>query len=45
MFQNNNWKLSKLFNTALICASIKGCTEIVKLLLEQEEIDVNVKNV
>ena len=34
----------KLFETALYKASEKGHTEIVKLLLEQEGIDVNTRN-
>ena len=45
MFQNNKWKLYKLLFTSLIYASQKGHTEIVKMLLEQEGIDVNAKYV
>ena len=41
MFQNNISNLYKLFETALMNASEKGFTTIVKLLLEQEGIDVN----
>ena len=31
--------------TALMCASIGGNTEIVKMLLEQEGIDINSKTI
>ena len=41
IFQNNIWKLIKLFYTALILESRSGYTEILKLLLEQEGIDIN----
>ena len=44
-FQNYFWDLFKLFNTALIWAAQTGKTEIVKLLLEQEGIDINAKNI
>ena len=44
MFQNNVWNFFKLFDTALMFASRKGHTEIVKILVEQEEIDINAKN-
>ena len=43
LFQNNIWKLLILYNTALIWASQNGHAEIVKLLVEQEGFDVNVK--
>ena len=45
MPQNNIWKLFKLFDTALILASYYGHTEIVKLLLEQEGIYIDLQNV
>ena len=45
IFQNNIWDLFMSFDTALICASRNGNTEIVKLLLEQNEININVKNI
>ena len=45
IFSNNIWDLFKLFETALLFATYKGCNEIVKLLLEQKGIDVNAKNV
>ena len=32
-------------NTALIYAALNGHTEIVRLLLENEEIDINFKNI
>ena len=44
-FQNYFWDLFKLFNTALIWAAQTGKTEIVKLLLEQEGININDKDV
>ena len=44
MFQNNIWNFFKLFRTALIYASEKGHTEIVKILVEQEGIDINAKD-
>ena len=44
MFQNKIWQLFKLFETALMVASHYGFTEIVKILLEQQEIDVNAEN-
>ena len=44
-FQNNIWNLFKLFNTALISASINGNREIVELLVKQKGIDINAKNV
>ena len=45
MFQNYKWKLLQSFETALIWASRNGRTEIVKLLLEREGIDINAKDV
>ena len=44
-FQNNILDLFKLFGTSLICASMNGDTEIVKILAEQEGIGINAKNV
>ena len=44
MFQNNIWALFKLYVSSLMLASVNGHIEIVKLLLEQEGIDVNVKD-
>ena len=44
IFQNNIWNFFKLFRTALICAPEYGHTEIVKILVEQEGIDINAKD-
>ena len=44
-FQNNIWKIFKLLWTALMRASWNGCTETVKILVEQEGIDINAKSV
>ena len=44
IFQNNIWSFFKLFGTALMIASERGHTEIVKILVEQEGIDINAKN-
>ena len=41
LFQNNIWNFFKLFQTALSFASRYGHTEIVKILVEQEGIDIN----
>ena len=43
--QNNIKNFFKLFKTALQYASIDGSTEIVKILVEQEGIDINAKNI
>ena len=43
IFRYNKWNLIRWFETALTAASCYGHTEIVKLLLEQEGIDVNAK--
>ena len=43
--QNNIWKLFKLFETALMKASDNDHTEIVKILVEQEGIDINAKSI
>ena len=43
-FQNNIWNFFKIFQTALIWASKNGHSEIVKILVEQEGIDINAKN-
>ena len=45
MFQNYFWKLFKLFNTSLILASWNDKIEIVKILIAQEGIDINVKDI
>ena len=45
IFQNNIWNFFKLFWTALIWASYYGHTEIVKILVEQEGIDINAKDI
>ena len=44
IFQNNIWCFFKLFKTALMIAYLKGHTKIVKILVEQEGIDINAKN-
>ena len=44
IFKSYNWNLFKLFETALILASFDGHTEIVRLLLAHEGIDVNAKD-
>ena len=44
VFQNNIRDFFKLFETALIWASQNGHTEIVKILVKQEGIDINAKN-
>ena len=44
IFQNNIWNFFKLFWTALMWASFNGHIEIVKILVEQEGIDINAKN-
>ena len=44
MFQNHFWNSFKLLRTALILVSIKGLTEIVKMLLEHKGIDINAKD-
>ena len=41
MFQNYIWNFFKLLNTALIWASMKGHTEIVKIFVEQKGININ----
>ena len=43
-FQNNIWNFFKLFWTALTLASANGHTKIVKILIEQERIDINAKD-
>ena len=43
-FQNNIQGFEKLFTTALICVSWNNCIEIVKILVEQEGIDINAKD-
>ena len=44
VFQNNIWNFFKLFWTALILASKNCHAEIVKILVEQEGIDINAKD-
>lgn len=39
------FKLDYVNDTALICAAYKGNLEIVRLLVEQEGIDINFKDV
>ena len=39
MFQNNDWNFFKLYETALIIASERHNTKIVKILVEQQGID------
>ena len=39
------WKIFKLFRTALLWASYSGHSEIVKLLIGQEGIDINAQDV
>ena len=43
-FTNNIWKLMKLFKTALMLASSEAKTKIVKILVEQEGININDKD-
>ena len=45
MFQNNVWNFIRLLWTALMLASEKGYIEIVKMLLDQNGIEINAKNV
>ena len=45
MFQNNIWKFFNLLDTALMKASWNGHTEIVKILVEQEGININAKDI
>ena len=45
LFQNHYWNFIKLFYTALIWASRIGHTEVAKVLIEQNGIDINDKNV
>ena len=43
---NHFWNLITTFNrTALVFAASKGHTEVVKLLLAQENIDINLKTI
>ena len=43
---NNFWNLTQTFNdTALFSAAEKGHTEIVEILLNQEDIDINMKDI
>ena len=45
LFQNNIWNFFKLFKTALMKASSGGHTEIVKILVETEGVDLDAKYV
>ena len=45
IFQNNIWEFIKLLYTALMKAFDNGYTEIVKILVEQEGIDINAKDI
>ena len=45
IIQNNIWDLFELFQTALMWASANGYTEIVKILVKQEGIDINAKDI
>ena len=43
---NHLWNSRRIFNnTALIYATIRGHTEIVRELLTKESIDINIKNI
>ena len=43
---NDLWNLTRIFNnTALILAGMRGHTEIVELLIRQEGIDINIKDI
>ena len=44
MFHDNIWKFFKLHETAFIKASRYDHTDIVKMLVEQEGIDINAKD-
>ena len=44
-FQNNIWNFLKLLWSALNRASRENHPEIVKILLEQEGIDINAKDI
>ena len=41
----NIWNFIKLFKTVLMIASQNDQTKTVKILVEQEEIDINMKNI
>ena len=45
IFQSNIWDLFKLLKTSIMKASENGHTDIVKLLLEQEGIDTEAKDI
>ena len=43
---NDLWNLTQTFNwTALIWAAIKDHKEIIELLIRQEDIDINMKDI
>ena len=44
IFQNEIWNFFKLCMTAIIWATVKSSTEIVKILVEQEGIDIIFKD-
>ena len=44
-FQNNSQKFFDLYDTAFMLASTSGRTEIVRLLVKQEGIDINAKDI
>ena len=44
IFQIYIWNLFKLFCTALVIAIEKGHIDVIKLLLKQKGIDINVKD-
>ena len=44
IFQNNIWNFFKLFWTAFMIAISRGHSEVVKILVEQEGIDINAKD-
>ena len=45
MFENDNYKFIKLLWTSFTKVSNKDYSETVKILLEQEGIDINVKDI
>ena len=45
IFENDIWKFIKLLYTALMIASVNGHSEIVKILVEKEGIDINAKDI
>ena len=45
MFGDYIWKYFILFHTALMFASYIGSAEIIKMLVKQEGIDINAKDI